>query len=115
MLLNTAGTLAEAQAANVFLWREGVVYTPDLQQGCIAGVLREQVLRLSLKLGWTVVEGPIAVQQLATATEIWLTNAIQGIRWVSRIEGYNQRYHSQQAQYLHQQLQKWALRKWPST
>lgn len=109
LLLNTAGQVAEAQAANVFLWEAGVVYTPDLQQGCVAGVLREQVLRLASVLGWSVVEGPIKLDQLQRAQEIWLTNAIQGIRWVASIEGMLNHYQSKQAKRLHQELVAAAL------
>lgn len=106
LLLNTAGRVAEAQAANVFLWRDGVVYTPDLHEGCIAGVLRQQVLRLLAELGWKVIEGPIEITQLKHAQEIWLTNAIQGIRWVASIEGIqHHRYQGKQAQYIQQALQ----------
>lgn len=105
LLLNTAGRVAEAQAANVFLWSDGVVYTPDLHEGCIAGVLRQQLLHLLEALGWKVIEGPIEITQLKNAQEIWLTNAIQGIRWVTSIEGIQHRYQGKQAQCIHEALQ----------
>ena len=46
LLLNTAGYLAECQAANLFWLTNRVLYTPDLQTGCVNGTARKQLLRL---------------------------------------------------------------------
>ena len=46
LLLNTAGYLAECQAANLFWLTDNVLHTPDLQTGCVNGTARKQLLRL---------------------------------------------------------------------
>jgi branched-chain amino acid aminotransferase len=59
-----------------------VLYTPSLEEGCLAGTMRMQVINLALANGIKVYESPILPQHLLAADEIFLTNAIRGINWV---------------------------------
>lgn len=109
LLLNTNGHLAEAQAANLFVVQGETIYTPALDQGCIAGVLRQQVLAACQALGWAVVEAVLPLSMLAQAQELWLTNAIQGIAWAAHVEGYSPVYSPSRALILHDYLCRYVV------
>ncbi len=92
LLLNHEGHIAEAIAANIFLKIGNQLRTPALHQGCIAGVMRQQVLRLAPAMGYRVLEDIVTIEDLRQAEELWLTNALQGVvgvhRWVGREQNY---------------------------
>ncbi len=90
VVLNTDGRIAEATGSNIFLYKDKKLFTPSLTEGCISGVMRKVVIALCRKEGIEVVEGAISVKELAEAEEVFLTNAITGIRWVQTFR--NARY-----------------------
>ena len=92
LLLNTAGRLACGSSSNVFLVKNGELLTPPLTEGCVAGTMRAALFDLAKQLGTKAAEVPIALAELGTADEIFLTNAIQGIRWVRQVTGVDKRY-----------------------
>lgn len=79
---NDKGTILETSSSNVFVVSNGVLYTPGLEEGCLAGTMRMQVINLALKTGIKVYECPILPQNLLAADEIFITNAIKGINWI---------------------------------
>ena len=79
LILNGEGRVADASIANVFWVMGGRVYTPPLSEGGIAGVTRRYLLERT-----PVLEAPLSPAGLEGASEIFLTNAISGIRWVRR-------------------------------
>lgn len=83
LVLNAFDRIAESTVANIFLYKRNAVYTPPLSEGCVAGVMRRFLLKMLRENGWEVQETPIHPQELAAAEEIWLSNAIQGLRWVA--------------------------------
>lgn len=92
LLLNEQGYIVEATAANVFLKIGKCVLTPALEQGCIAGVLRQHLLQLLPQLGYQVEEGKVAIEQLFDAQEVWLSNVLQGVVGVHFCAGREQPY-----------------------
>ena len=59
------------------------MYTPGLEEGCLAGTMRMQIINLALKNGIKVYECNLLPQNLLAADEVFLTNAIRGVNWVS--------------------------------
>jgi branched-chain amino acid aminotransferase len=59
-----------------------VLYTPSLEEGCLAGTMRMQIINLALANGIKVYECALMPQNLLAADEVFLTNAIRGINWV---------------------------------
>ncbi|MGH1337337.1 MAG: aminotransferase class IV [Aureispira sp.] len=108
LLLNHQGYIAEAIAANVFLKIGERIVTPALDQGCIAGVMRQQLLQLLPQLGYEVEERAIALEELQEADEMWLSNALQGVVGVTHWIGREQPYKKVNAEYLQQHLSSWA-------
>ena len=83
LITNDVGGILEGTTSNLFVVSNGVLYTPGLEEGCMAGTMRMQIINLALKNGMKVYECNILPQNLLVADEIFLTNAVQGILWVS--------------------------------
>ena len=78
LVLNTAGNIIESAIANIFWVKDGNIYTPPLAEGCVAGVMRRHLLQITPGIA----EKPLTIDALSAADEVFLTNAIKGIRWV---------------------------------
>ncbi len=79
ILLNHFGRVAEAVSGNVFcLTPSGILITPALSEGCIAGVMRQFILDNAFEFGIKVQESELTVQALQDAHFICTTNAIHG-------------------------------------
>jgi branched-chain amino acid aminotransferase len=85
LLLNTGGGLCDTTIANIFLIKDEVVYTPALTEGCIAGVMRRNLVEKLTAAGYKLVEGKVSVDELLDADEVFLTNSVYNLRWVQRI------------------------------
>ena len=85
VLLNTEGSLCDTSIANIFLIKDEVVYTPALTEGCIAGVMRRNLIEKLTAAGYKLVEGKVSVDELLDADEVFLTNSIYNLRWVQSI------------------------------
>jgi branched-chain amino acid aminotransferase len=92
LLLNTAGRLTCATSANIFWVKNGRLFTPPLSEGCVAGTMRAVLFDIAKATKIKVQEKKGRLADLAEAEEVFLTNAIQGIRWVKEIQGLEQRY-----------------------
>lgn len=81
-MLDSEGELIAATAANVFIVRGHELVTPDLRYCGIHGVMRGAILRLATELGVAAHEEPLWPEDLAAATEVFVTNAVRGVRAV---------------------------------
>jgi len=80
---NTVGNLCEGTGTNVFVVRDGVVSTPPLSSGCLAGVTRALVLE------WAdVVEEDLPVGVLTEADEVLLTSSTRDVQAVHAVGGH---------------------------
>ena len=86
LMLDTEGELICATAANVFFFSERTLVTPDLRFSGIRGVMRAQVLAMARLLKIDVEERSVWPQELAAASEVFVTNAIRGLRPVVRLD-----------------------------
>lgn len=82
LILNDSNQILESSHSNIFMVSNGVLYTPSLSDGCLAGTMRMQVINLALKNGLKVYESSIVPSNLLVADEVFLTNAVRGITWV---------------------------------
>ncbi len=102
MVLNNNGFLCESMSSNVFVVYDKKLYTPALAEGCIAGVMRQAVIRLARENDVELIEAQISPDILNEADEVFLTNAARGIQWVM---GYNnKRYFNEVSRFLTQKL-----------
>ncbi len=80
ILQNPYGRIADSTIANVFIVKGNEILTPPLTEGPVCGVIRKYLLQAELP--FKVKESPLEIEDLENADEIFLTNAIYGIRWV---------------------------------
>lgn len=86
LMLDTEGELVGGTASNVFVVRSGILATPDLRFSGVRGVMREQVLRAAAKLGVQSSEEPLWPHDLDAASEVFVTNAVRGIRSIVALD-----------------------------
>ncbi|RYY65645.1 MAG: hypothetical protein EOO13_16875, partial [Chitinophagaceae bacterium] len=87
LVFNHYKNLCESTIANLFIIKEGSVYTPPLSEGCIAGVIRRIVINELPSKGFIIKETPLNVDMLLQAEEVFLTNSMYPMRWVQSVEG----------------------------
>lgn len=86
LMLNTAGEVACAAAANVFWLRHNEVFTPDLACGVLDGVIRREVIAACHSLGLALHEVFANPGRLAGAP-MFITNSLVGVRPVASLDG----------------------------
>ncbi|TAH11672.1 MAG: hypothetical protein EAZ12_03680 [Sphingobacteriia bacterium] len=85
VLLNNNGHVVDSTIANIFIISNGIIKTPPIFDGPVAGVMRKHVITQLKKHEFEVAESSISLVELEKASEIFLTNAIYGIRWVKKL------------------------------
>ena len=86
IVLNANGKIADTSRANIFLIKEDRLYTPALSDGCVNGVMRSWLIQ---KIQPEVIQASITVEDLFAAREVFLTNAVFGIRWVRSFRNHS--------------------------
>jgi branched-chain amino acid aminotransferase len=97
LICNTGGNIAESTRANVFWVKDGLLYTPPLNDGCVAGVMRRYIMD-----NVPVSEQSLTPQALEKADEVLLTNALRRVKWIGVIG--SRQYDDTVARSLHQRL-----------
>jgi branched-chain amino acid aminotransferase len=101
-LLNASGRIAEAISSNVFVFTDGLVRTPPVSEGGVQGVMRDRVIELCREMGVPVKESVVTADDLLAAEEVFLTDVINGIRWVGAFR--QKRYYHTFARQLMREL-----------
>jgi branched-chain amino acid aminotransferase len=86
--LDVNGLVSEGSGENVFLVRNGVLYTPPLANSALSGITRDSVLTIARHLGLPVMEQPVPREMLYIADEVFFTGTaaeLTPIRSVDRI------------------------------
>src|SRR5439155_143865 len=69
--LDVYGNVSEGSGQNLFLVRDGVIYTPALGSSILGGITRDSVITLAKDLGFTVAEGIVPREALYIADEVF--------------------------------------------
>jgi len=72
ILLTPEGTVADGSGENIFVVRDGVLYTPDLATGILPGITRDSIKQIAEDLGYTVVEKAVIRSDLYLADEVFM-------------------------------------------
>ncbi|MEO8171949.1 MAG: aminotransferase class IV [Sediminibacterium sp.] len=102
MLLNPYDRIADATIANIFIVTNGVIKTPAVSEGCVSGVMRRHILQSLRKENMPVEETQLQVEDALQASEIFLTNAIYGIKWAKQLG--DSEYTNQLSSLLHKKM-----------
>jgi branched-chain amino acid aminotransferase len=84
LILNTENHIADATSANVCLVKNNVLFVAKQNDGGVHGIMIARILDLAKDLNISVIHKSLTINDLHEASEIWLTNAVRGIRWVAR-------------------------------
>ena len=87
--LSTNGTVSEGAGENIFVVKDGRVFTPPSTSSILTGLTRDAVIKLASRLGIDVEEKAIPREMLYLADEIFFTGTaaeVTPIRSVDRIE-----------------------------
>ena len=83
---NTRDELCEGTGANIFIVSAGVVKTPPLSSGCLAGVTRALVLEACAAAGIAVEETTLPIEALHTCEEAFLTSSTRDVHPLARVD-----------------------------
>lgn len=86
LLRDMLGNVAELATANIFMAKDGVVYTPLANGTFLAGITRRRVIALLRDAGVTVVEGALTYADFETADEIFSSGNYSKVVPVIRID-----------------------------
>src|SRR3984885_14212001 len=86
--LDVNGLVSEGSGENIFVVRNGVIFTPPLGSSALSGITRDSVLTIARHLGYTVTEQAIPRELLYIADEVFFTGTaaeVSPIRSIDRI------------------------------
>jgi len=86
MLLDPEGYVAEGSGENIFLVKNGVVYTPEVTS-CLNGITRNTILTLANELGIQVVEKRITRDEVYIADEAFFTGTAAEVTPIREVDG----------------------------
>jgi branched-chain amino acid aminotransferase len=87
--LDTYGNLSEGSGQNVFIVRDGVIYTPPIGNSVLWGITRDSVITIAHDLGFTVKEETLPRETLYIADEVFFVGTaveVTPIRSVDRVK-----------------------------
>ncbi|MBB6282796.1 branched-chain-amino-acid transaminase [Geobacillus subterraneus] len=87
LILNDQGYVAEGSGDNVFIIKNGVVYTPPGYVGALEGITRQAIIEIAEDLGYTVKEEPFTRHDVYVADEVFLTGTAAEVISVIKVDG----------------------------
>lgn len=87
IVLNKEGNVAEGPGENLFMVRDGEVYTPGLAEGILDGITRNSVIRIAEDLGYTVHDQAVISRgELNTADELFFTGTAAEVTPIRKVD-----------------------------
>jgi 4-amino-4-deoxychorismate lyase len=87
LVFSSSGNLVSGTMSNVFLVRQSRVLTPELDRCGVAGVMRRVILREAAAIGLAAEESVLSAADLASADEIFISNARVGLWPIRTLDG----------------------------
>ncbi len=87
LLLDPAGFVSEGAGENIFVVRDGVLYTPDLSSGALNGITRKTVFAICEDLGLTIKEKRITRDEVYIADEAFFTGTAAEVTPIRELDG----------------------------
>ena len=88
ILLNEEGYIADGSGENVFVVRDGVLYTPPTTASCLPGITRETVMRIAHTLGYEVREVNLVRTDLYFGDEVFLCGTAAEVTPVASVDDH---------------------------
>ena len=87
LLLDETGHIAEAATANVFAVIDGILVTPPLTSGILAGITRRWIVENARGLGLAFAERAVSTTELFRASEVFLSSSVRLVAPVAQCDG----------------------------
>ena len=87
LLLDSAGFVSEGAGENIFVIKEGVIYTPDLSAGALNGITRNTIFHIAADLGLTIKEKRITRDEIYIADEAFFTGTAAEVTPIRELDG----------------------------
>jgi len=87
LVLSQDGHLSEGSAENIFMVRDGVLYTPSVNQNILEGITRRSIMEVAQKdLGLQVVERPIDRTEVYICDELFMTGTAAQVTAITKVD-----------------------------
>jgi branched-chain amino acid aminotransferase len=86
LMLDENGMVAETSGANLFMVRDGVLYTPS-RESVLEGITRDSILYFAREFGWQVQECRLCREDIYVADEVFLTGTASEVTPVREVDG----------------------------
>ncbi len=87
IMLDASGHIAEATGMNLFVLKQGVLYTSAIYSGLLKGVTRDTIIALARQAGYQLVETMLNRYDLYTADEAFLTGTAAEVAPIRMVDG----------------------------
>ena len=87
--LDTFGYVSEGSGENIFLVKNGDVYTPPVTSGILPGITRSSVMTLLREAGYRVIEAQVTRELLTIADELFFTGTAAEITPIRSVDGFS--------------------------
>ena len=84
--LDTSGYVSEGSGENIFIVKNGAIYTPSTGSSVLPGITRHSVITLAESLGYSVTTRPIPRESLYIADEVFFTGSAAEITPIAEID-----------------------------
>ncbi len=85
IMLNIEGFISEGTISNIFFAKDEMLYTPSINCSILDGITRGVVIELAKRNGIKVIEGQFRLEELHSASEVFLTNSSMELMPVRRV------------------------------
>ena len=86
ILLTAEGFVADGSGENIFVVKDGVLYTPDLSTGILPGITRDTVIQIAQDLGYSVVTTNLIRSDLHLADEVFMCGTAAEVTPIREID-----------------------------
>jgi branched-chain amino acid aminotransferase len=86
IMLNHAGYVTDGSGENVFVVKDGVIYTPPFSAGCLDGITRDSIITIARDQGYEVIERNLSRFDLYTADEAFFTGTAAEVAPIREVD-----------------------------
>jgi branched-chain amino acid aminotransferase len=88
LLLTPEGYVADGSGENIFIVKDGTLYTPDLSASILPGITRDSVIQIAQDLGYQVVQKSLIRTDLYLADEVFMTGTAAEVTPIREIDDH---------------------------
>ncbi len=86
LMLNSQGFVAEGSGDNIFIVKNGVLFTPPSYIGALEGITRAAIMKIAQEIGYALKEEPFTLHDVYVADEVFLTGTAAEVIAVREVD-----------------------------